>query len=270
MSGTSRIMEYSVYSYTTKGKLHPNNEDSHFICDDYIIVADGIGGESHGDIASRLAVESLVSVLSPNISRVSYEREIKNLLSQAVYKADSQILDYINDNPDSFGMGTTTLVAIRKNDDIFISWCGDSHCYSYKDGKVSSITKDHSYVQQLIDSGQLTIEDSFNHPNNNLITRFVGGGKETCVPDFCRYHVSDSELIIFCSDGLSGYCKVGDIGKAIRNNRNMQDLPKKLTDLAISHGSDDDITIIILVPKTFSTVKTSIPLFGWIKKLLHI
>ena len=204
-------MEFSVHSYTTKSKLHKHNEDSHFICDDYIIVADGMGGESDGDIASRLAVESIDSVLSQNVSNLISEVDLKKMLTEAVLSADSRISDYIEKNPDSFGMGTTTLLAVRKDEELFISWCGDSHCYSYKGGRVTSITKDHSYVQQLIDSGHLTIEESFTHPDNNLITRFVGGGEEACIPDFRTYHVSDSELIIFCSDGLSGYCKVEDL-----------------------------------------------------------
>lgn len=262
-------MEYSVHSYTTKSKLHTNNEDSHFICDDYIIVADGMGGESDGDIASRIAVESIESILSPNISKISSEKEISELLSKSVDKADSKISEYIEDNPDSFGMGTTTLLAVRKNNDIYISWCGDSHCYTYKGGKVSSITKDHSYVQQLIDSGHITVDESFTHPNNNLITRFVGGGKETCIPDFCKHHISDSELLIFCSDGLSGYCKVEDICRTIRNNQSLYELPKQLSDLAISHGSDDDITVIILAPKTYVATGATNTLLGWFKKLLH-
>lgn len=263
-------MEYSVHSYTKKGRGHSVIEDCHFFCEDYIVVADGMGGECNGDIASRIAVESITSILSHNISGISSENEINDLLSEAVNKADSRILDYIEINPDSFGMGTTVLVAVRKNDDLFISWCGDSRCYSYKEGEVSSITKDHSYVQQLIDSGCLTIEDSFYHPHNNIITRFVGGGKETCIPDFCRHHMSDSELIIFCSDGLSGYCNMEDIGKAIRNNADIQDLPRELAELAMARGSNDDITIIILAPKSFSTTKSSIPLFRRLRKLLQL
>lgn len=262
-------MEYSVHSYTTKSKLHTNNEDSHFICDDYIIVADGMGGESDGDIASRIAVECIDSVLSPNISKVSSEIEIGELLSKAVGKADSKITDYIEDNPDSFGMGTTTLLAVRKDNDLYISWCGDSRCYTYKGGKVVSITKDHSYVQQLIDSGHLTVEESFTHPNNNLITRFVGGGEETCIPDFCKHHISDSELVILCSDGLSGYCTEEEICRAIRKNQNLKELPRQLSDLAISRGSDDDITIIILAPEAYVDSGDRNPLFGWFKRLLH-
>jgi len=261
-------MLYNIFSYTKKSSHHTDNEDSHFFCDDYIIVADGMGGESDGDIASRLAVDSINSFLSQNIPVIFSEKEINGLLSEAVYKADAKISDYIEGNPDSFGMGTTILVAIRKNDDLFIAWCGDSHCYTYKEREVVSITKDHSYVQQLIDSGHLTIEESFNHPNNNLITRFVGGGKETCIPDFCKHHVSDSELIIFCSDGLSGYCKTEDIRKTIRKNQNIQDLPKQLADLAISRGSEDDITIIILAPQSYVAKDTTNPLVRWFRKLV--
>lgn len=263
-------MEYSVHSYTTKGKHHIKNEDCHFICDDYIIVADGMGGECDGDIASLLAIESMDSVLSQYSPNVFSEKDIKALLFKAVDNADSKIMDYIENHPDSFGMGTTILLAVRKDDDLFISWCGDSHCYTYKGGNVISLTKDHSYVQQLIDSGHLTVEESFTHPDNNLITRFVGGGEDICIPDYCKYHITDSELIIFCSDGLSGYCNVEDICKAIRNNRNIQELPKQLSDLAISHGSDDDITIIILSSKNYEDSGNTNSLSGWFKKFIHV
>lgn len=263
-------MEYSVLSYTTKSKLHTNNEDSLFICDDYIIVADGMGGECDGDIASRIAVETIDSFLAPYIPKVNSEKEIKILLSQAIYKADSQILDYIEDNPDSFGMGTTVMLAIRKGDMLYISWCGDSRCYTYKNGKIRSITKDHSYVQQLIDSGHISVEESFTHPYNNLVTRYVGGGKETCVPDYCTYHISGSELIIFCSDGLSGYCKNTDIEKELKYIKNFDTLPKRLSDLAKRHESDDDITIVTLIPKTYSKSCPSNLIFNWLKKISYI
>ncbi len=260
-------MEYSVHSYTTKSKLHTNNEDSHIICDDYIIVADGMGGESDGDIASHIAVESIVSVLSRELLDNSSDSYIKELSTKAIYDTDIKISEYIDAHPDSFGMGTTVLLAIRKCDKIYISWCGDSHCYVYKDGKISSLTKDHSYVQQLIDTGHITVEDSFTHPNNNLITRFVGGGTETCIPDFCIHQISTSEIIIFCSDGLSGYCMQHDIAKEIKQVKVLEELPKRLTDLAIRHGSDDDITVVTLIPKSYTNTNTS--KFRWLKRLVH-
>lgn len=262
-------MEYKVLSYTAKSNLHKTNEDNHFICDDYIIVADGMGGESDGDIASRIAVDSIVSVLSNNIAGISSDSDIKDISNRAIYSADSKISEYIDEHPDSFGMGTTVLLAIRKDNMLYISWCGDSHCYAYKDGVIKSITKDHSYVQQLIDSGHITVEESFTHPNNNLITRFVGGGEGTCIPEFCTYKVLDPEIIIFCSDGLSGYCKQNDIAKEIKYNPDIDNLPEQLSDLAVRQGSDDDITIVALVSKAYIPHRAPDSIFGWLKKLVH-
>lgn len=262
-------MEYTVYSYTKKSSLHPNNEDNHFICDDYIVIADGMGGESDGDIASRIAIESTVPILSQELSSESSDSQIKEISARAIYTGDSKILEYVDEHPDSFGMGTTVLLAIRKCDNLYISWCGDSHCYLYKNGKVSSLTKDHSYVQQLIDSGNISIEESFTHPNNNLITRYVGGGHKTCIPDFCTHQISDNEIIVLCSDGLSGYCKHNDIAKEIRRVTSMVELPKVLSDLAMRHGSDDDITIVTLIPKSYSPHRTLDSKLDWIKKIFH-
>ncbi len=164
-------MEYTVHSTTSKSRLHKNNEDSYFICDDYIIIADGMGGECNGDIASRIAVDTIAEILSRTLISSASDSDIKELATDAILSADSKILDYVDNNPDSFGMGTTVLVAIRKRGKLYVSWCGDSHCYAFSDGHLKSITKDHSYVQKLIDSRQITEEESYTHPNNNLITR---------------------------------------------------------------------------------------------------
>lgn len=263
-------MEYSVHSYTTKSKFHANNEDCNFICDDYIIVADGMGGESDGDIASHMAVESIVSILTQDTIDNLSDCNIKDISAKAIYETDVKISEYVDKHPDSFGMGTTVLLAIRKDDRLYISWCGDSHCYVYKDGKIRSLTKDHSYVQQLIDAGQISVKDSFTHPNNNLITRFVGGGEETCIPDFCVHQISDSEIIILCTDGLSGYCMQNDIAKEIKQIKVVEELPKRLSDLAKRHGSDDDITIVTIVPDSYTLYKTSTSKFRWLKSLINV
>lgn len=262
-------MEYEVRSHTTKSNHHKKNEDCHFICDDYIIVADGMGGESDGDVASRIAVESIDSVLSQNLADTYSDTDIKELSNKAIYSADSKINEYIERHPDSFGMGTTILLAIMKDNKLFISWCGDSHCYSYRNGKVVSITKDHSYVQELIDSGEITIDESFTHPDNNMITRFVGGGEDACKPDFIVHQITDSEIIILCSDGLSGYCKQKDIEHEITNNPQAESLPEQLTMLAKAHGSDDDITIVILAHKMQKNGKKTNSMFRWLTSLIH-
>lgn len=262
-------MEYTVRSFTAKSRHHESNEDHCLVCDDYIIIADGMGGQCDGYMASRIAVESIASILSGALSGVSSECEIRELSDRAIRRADSAISDYVAENPDSFGMGTTVLLAVRKDDMLFISWCGDSHCYTYNDGKIKSLTKDHSFVQELIDSGHITVEESFTHPDNNLITRFVGGGEETCVPDFCTHRVADSEIIILCSDGLSGYCKPDDIARYVTRKRDVDVLPEHLSELAVRSGSDDDITIVVLAHGNRAAVKNSRSIFGWFKNRCH-
>lgn len=261
-------MEYKVQTITSKSRLHKNNEDSFLVSDDFIIVADGMGGECDGDIASRMAIDAVVDHLS-KFPEGSSESDVRKLLDGAIEHADSKILEYIDRNPDSFGMGTTILITMRRNDRFFISWCGDSHCYSYDNGHLKSLTKDHSYVQELIDAGHISVKESFAHPDNNLITRYVGGGKETCAPDFKFHNLSESETIIMCSDGLSGYCQLKDIEEVISSNKNVSQLPKQLHDLAISHGSDDDITIVVLTPEQRPSRHPDGSLIGWFKKVLH-
>ena len=263
-------MKYQVHSITSQGKYHQRNEDAFFISDDFIIVADGMGGERDGDIASKLAVDTIAGILMEGAFKKTDELQIKYLLQEAIDCADSKIIEYIDRNPDSFGMGTTILVTMRHDNSLFISWCGDSRCLSYKKGHLVSLTKDHSYVQGLVDAGVITVKESYTHPDNNLITRYVGGGKGTCMTDFKFHPLSESEIIILCSDGLSGYCQLKDIEKVISGNKDISQLPEQLKNLAVSHGSDDDITIVVLSPQTCSSGYYVDSISGWFKKVLHL
>lgn len=242
-------MRNSVYFTTIKSKYHERNEDSHSIGNNYIIVADGMGGESNGDVASKIAVDTISHILTKRLTS-GQDDNLKELMFSAIKQADKNISQYVDDHPESYGMGTTVLLMVYKEHSVSIAWCGDSHCYVYRDGKLSSITKDHSYVQELIDAKKISIAESYSHPDNNLITRFVGGGEQTCNPDFVDHQVNDSEIIVLCSDGLSGYCKDADIEFVITKNKDVSSLPSKLKDLAIEHGSDDDITIITFSANT--------------------
>lgn len=239
-------MECKVHVASAKSRLHQNNEDSCFIGEDYVIIADGMGGECDGDVASRMAVEAIRSTLSAGLPRADSESGIKELSLSAIHDADARILDYIDRNPRSDGMGTTVLLAIEKDGSLYISWCGDSRCYALSGGRLRSVTTDHSYVQELIDSGQITEQESFTHPDNNLITRYVGGGGESCMPDFVRYDMSEADIVILCSDGLSGYCRLQEIEELVKDSREPEQLPGRLLELAVRHGSDDDITIAVM------------------------
>lgn len=260
-------MEYSVSVAALKGKCHKSNEDAYFIGGDYLIIADGMGGECNGDIASGIAVKTISEVFEESLADADTGEDVRSLSFEAIRQADSKISEYINRNPESDGMGTTVIIAVRKDDRLYVSWCGDSRCYAYNNGSLRSITKDHSYVQELIDAGEISEEQSFSHPDNNLITRYVGGGPGSCVPDFLFYDMSGSDIFVFCSDGLSGYCNNDAISELMAYNTRPDKLSDQLLDLALRHGSDDDITILALYPDAHDSRH---PFLGWLKRMIKL
>lgn len=252
---------------SAKSRFHKENEDSYFVGDNLIVVADGMGGEACGDVASDIAVRTIVATVGQcEADNLSYEAA-RELLFSSISNADSAILEYIETHPEAVGMGTTVLIALLGREYVHIAWCGDSRGFLFNDGRVKSLTKDHSYVQDLIDSHQITIEESFTHPDNNLITRYVGGGKNMCLPAFDSYRIKKGDLLVFCSDGLSGYCPLEDIRRCIVSSGPTPGLPSRLLELSRKHGSDDDITIVTLAAYGARRGHPS-SFFGWIKRVI--
>lgn len=259
-------MELITRSITAKSRCHENNEDS-FICKDkYIVVADGMGGEACGDVASKVAISTISSFLDSSLDETCSVDDIRELTFSAISKADKEIIEYVTSHPEADGMGTTVLVLIHINQNLYVAWCGDSRCYYYDSSKrLSQLTTDHSYVQQLIDEGRISADEAFSHPDNNLVTRYVGGGEETCKPEFVSSKLDLDGCVILCSDGLSGYCKNDEIEQELRLCPH-DNIPKRLLELAIQKGSDDDITIVTLTPKVESP-KCRTSMLSWLKKL---
>lgn len=261
-------MKFRINSATAKGRFHEKNEDSYICNDRYIVIADGMGGEVGGDVASKIAIASISNVLDKSISDVGTEKEIQDLSFSAILSADNEIQKYIATHPDADGMGTTVVLLIYINQNLYISWCGDSRCYYYSPKrKLELLTTDHSYVQQLVDERKITLEESYTHPDNNIITKYVGGGEDTCDPEFVSAKLEDNGLVIVCSDGLSGYCKIEEIEKELQSST-CENLSQLLLEFAIGKGSDDDITIVTLIPETkhFTCRNTMI---DWWKRLTH-
>lgn len=255
-------MDLAIHHAVAKSRYHRNNEDSLFIGSNFIIVADGMGGECNGDVASKIAVNTISNYIYANLN-IDCGTDLKKIMFSAIELADSEIVEYVDAHPDSDGMGTTVLIMIYHNGVVSLAWCGDSHCYSFDKGKLTSLTKDHSYVQELIDAGKISLEDSFSHPDNNLITRYVGGGPSACCPEYVEHKLDVSEVILLCSDGLSGYCRESEINKAVDSNRNPALLPQELMELAVRCGSDDDITIVTFSENYKSSSRRHFPLFNW-------
>lgn len=232
----------SVHHITTKSANHPDNEDAMYIGRNFIIVADGMGGESNGRLASSMAIDNIASYLETALEKAPVD--MPGTLCAAIDRADNDIGAYIDAHPQAAGMGTTVAVIACLKNKICVAWCGDTRCYTFNDGQLQAVTTDHSYVQQLVDQGVITVEQSFSHPDNNLVTRYVGGGPDMCQPDFAEFDVREGQTILVCTDGLSGYCRYNEIAHVMATCTRPSALPGALTRLALDHGSDDDITIV--------------------------
>ena len=239
-------MDFRIFATTSKGSSHSSNEDTYAVGRNYLIIADGMGGAAAGQIASEIVVRTISECLDKASASLVSEPCIRNIVTSSIEKATIEINRYVASHPDSDGMGSTVLVIVMYENIAHIAWCGDSRCYVSNSERTQSLTKDHSYVRSLIDNNLITEEESFSHPDNNIITRCVGAGNDTAQPDFLTYTLKPGERLIACSDGLSGYCRDNEIHKTVTHCSKNTIIPKKLTELALRRGSDDDITIAVI------------------------
>ena len=151
--------------------------------------------------------------------------------------------------PDTSGMGTTLVLCWIIGGKAYVAWCGDSRCYIYnpKNG-LTQITKDHSYVQEMVDKGELRAEDAFMHPDGNIITKGLGDFDvdESSVPDIITIRVKSNDLLLLCSDGLCGFCKKAEIENVLdQNYTEIHRCGDELLQIALDAGGYDNITIAL-------------------------
>lgn len=263
-------MKIKIVAITDLGKERTNNEDVYLICHDLskqdwslndtqsystlvnygsvVVVADGMGGENFGDVASSLAAESVKNTFSnDNIKHFLDEKNINGLMALCAKNADEAINNYLLEYPDVSGMGTTIVICWIINQMAHIAWCGDSRCYVFNPNKgIKQLTKDHSFVQELIDRGEINVEDAFTHPDNNIITRALGD-VETTTPEFVSYSLCPNDTLLLCTDGLCGYCKNQDIEKVLQSNYvNIAKCRDELLKLALDAGGFDNVCLALV------------------------
>ena len=204
------------------------------------VVADGMGGHNAGEVASKMAAEQIVQYIDENYSLECEE----TLISNAIKAANEDIYKFSKTNDKLNGMGTTVTAALVTPKFIYIANVGDSCCMAFKNGELKKITKDHSLVQELLDSGTISEVEAVNHPKKNIITRALG----TCVHvevDVFRLDINQYNLFILCSDGLTNEVTKEDILKIIDNENNYISIANNLVDLAKEKGGRDNITVLL-------------------------
>ena len=224
------------------GNVRELNEDyASFIEDERFkiyLVADGMGGHNAGEIASKLAVKSIIRYL------LEHSEEDENLLLNAVKYANNEIYEISQKNDKCKGMGTTITGCFIKGDMIQVVNVGDSCCFSIKDNEIKKVTKDHSWVQELIDAGAITEEEGRVHPKKNIITRALGTNSSVKI-DIFNIDKSESSMFLLFSDGLSNEVRKEEMIEIVNKCKDFNEACEKLVDLAKSRGGKDNITVLL-------------------------
>ena len=264
-------MKISISAKTDVGRGRENNEDAYAFCPSLskpdwhlehtkgyvkldplgtlIVVADGMGGTNAGEVASAVATETLKQMFSTEAAQEAAKSDdaARALLVKAVKKADEAINLKMFDSPETAGMGTTIVICWITTEKAYVAWCGDSRCYRYHaDDGLQPLTKDHSYVQELIDRGELTVEESFSHPDNNIITRGLGDFDTQVMPDIAISPVKAGDTFLLCSDGLCGYCTNEQIQQILADSPgDTERCTDQLLKKALDVPGDDNICIVV-------------------------
>ena len=237
-----------TFYFTDPGKVRSHNEDSVTIVSNdkkefVLAIADGMGGHKAGEVASSIAIEHIINSFEALESIGSKENAIE-WLRQIVKEINDQIFEYAKKNPESKGLGTTLVIAIKTEDYILYGNIGDSSGYVIKNEILHKVTKDHTYVGMLINSGKLSEENAKNHPGKNLLTRALGANDPIEI-DIFDIDTSVKGLFL-CSDGLTNMLTVEQIEKILNSNISIEEAVVKLIKKANSRGGTDNIPIAYL------------------------
>jgi len=211
----------------------------------FAIVADGMGGANGGSVASKIAVEAVKKTIEKDYEASMSKGALVDMLITSVRTANIEVLEYAAKHDSLEGMGTTLVLAAVRSDKAVILNIGDSRAYFVFDNELRQVTKDQSYVQHLVDKGEISAEEAKNHPKKNVIMQAVGTGDAIC-PDI--YEIDyNGETILLCSDGL--YNKVGadDIIKTVNDESlSPKDRVKELIHMANDAGGEDNISAVLI------------------------
>ena len=226
--------------------MRTDNQDAYFagkITDDsvFAVVCDGMGGANAGNVASELAVrhisEYVIRSYRDGMNMTDTEKTLKN----AIVSANISLYDKAVNNAELAGMGTTAVAAFVKDGTAVIAHVGDSRIYLVN-GEIKQLTRDHSVVQSLIESGKITPEDAKVHPRKNVITRALGAEEDVAVDSGCLT-LSDGDTLLLCSDGLTNFLDDKDILTVFQNN-DISAVAERLVEEANKNGGGDNITVV--------------------------
>lgn len=240
-----------LHGITDKGKVRKINQDvclTHYDEDKKIallVVCDGMGGAKAGDVASQMAAETFMQTVTGHLTTESTIIDITQYMTTAVKLANEAVYEKSLSDADCAGMGTTLVAAAVTPAGAVIVNVGDSRAYHINGAKITQITKDHSVVEDMIDRGDLTRSEASSHPSRNLITRVLGTAAES-EPDFFFNNLATGDFLLLCSDGLTNVVSEQTIKSVVTAGSDVQDICRRLIDLAVERGAPDNVTAVLL------------------------
>jgi PPM family protein phosphatase len=243
-------MIYKFCAKTDTGRARDNNEDS-VVFDEatnIAVLADGMGGYNAGEIASGMATAFIKSELSRWLFEAgdgAKSKEVRRALEICVDNANLSIYNSANSNAHYAGMGTTLVVTVFRDEKLMVGHIGDSRCYRARKGYFEQVTKDHSLLQEQIDAGLITKEQSANSSIRNLVTRALGV-EEAVLLEINEYAVEMGDIYLLCSDGLSDMADDDSIARIMLSGAELAQKAELLIDLANQLGGRDNISVVLV------------------------
>lgn len=231
---------------TDRGLKRENNEDACFVMpqEGVFIIADGVGGEASGEIASRTAISILVDYVEKNPAiGITDVATAKAYLLPGILEANSRLFEISEAHLENQGMATTLVLAYISDKRAYFANIGDSRAYIFRKNRLRQITEDHSYVNDLVKTGVISESAAQTHEKKNMITRALGGD-ENCEPDFYQANIQKGDIIMLCTDGLYGEVSSEDIKASLSKDMTMTATCRELVNRALSNGGRDNITVI--------------------------
>ncbi len=247
------------------GMVRSNNQDSGYAGNRLFLVADGMGGHAGGDVASALTTRAIAKLdefpqqrhehdtaelgADPLVAASSISdnpAEVAQRLADSLLQANRMLRATVGDRPELSGMGTTFCGFMTVGDRLALAHIGDSRLYLLRDGKMRQVTKDHTFVQRLVDSGRITEEEAKTHPRRSVLMRVLGDVDSSPDIDTEVLDTLPGDVWLLCSDGLCGYVEEDDIEKILLRRHSLQGAVDSLIDKALSFGAPDNVTVVLV------------------------
>ena len=248
-------VEFHYAARSDVGLVRQNNQDSGYAGANLLVLADGMGGPAGGDIASSVAIAHLVP-----LDTDSHPAEtLLPSLRDALMDAHEELSERSEQDPELAGLGTTCIALMRSGNKLAMVHIGDSRAYLLRGDTLTQVTTDHSFVQYLVDSGQITPEEAEHHPQRNVVMRILGDSQADVTPDETMREAVVGDRWLLCSDGLSGVVSSDTIAEILPDVRDPGECAEELIRLALLAGGPDNVTCVVADIVPAGTVPPSAP-----------